>query len=99
MSGTIIGGSDGPTSIFIAGNLGVSWINIFGITTAKTLHPIFALIECTKDGGGVVKATFRQFQKKLHIFFRQLRHPPLVKNQHLECTILVQHLVLSARKD
>lgn len=28
---SIIGGADGPTSIFIAGKLGLSWINIFGL--------------------------------------------------------------------
>ena len=28
---SIIGGSDGPTSIFLAGKVGFSWINIFGL--------------------------------------------------------------------
>lgn len=31
MSGHIIGGSDGPTSIFLAGTLEPDWINIFGL--------------------------------------------------------------------
>lgn len=31
MSYNIIGGSDGPTSIFLAGKLGAGWINIFGL--------------------------------------------------------------------
>lgn len=28
---SIIGGADGPTSIFLAGSIGASWINIFGL--------------------------------------------------------------------
>ena len=28
---TIIGGADGPTTIFMAGELGVKWLNIFGL--------------------------------------------------------------------
>lgn len=28
---SIIGGADGPTSIFIAGSLGVDWLNLFGL--------------------------------------------------------------------
>lgn len=31
MSYSLIGGADGPTSVFIAGRLGVDWINIMGI--------------------------------------------------------------------
>ncbi len=31
MSTSIIGGADGPTSVFIAGKLGGGWINIFGL--------------------------------------------------------------------
>lgn len=31
MSISIIGGSDGPTSIFLAGSLGADWINVFGL--------------------------------------------------------------------
>ena len=27
---SIIGGADGPTSVFIAGKLGMNWINFFG---------------------------------------------------------------------
>lgn len=30
-SGMIIGGADGPTEIFIAGELGMSWLNVFGL--------------------------------------------------------------------
>lgn len=28
---SVIGGADGPTSVFIAGKIGVSWLNIFGL--------------------------------------------------------------------
>lgn len=28
---SIIGGADGPTSVFLAGKLGVNWLNIFGL--------------------------------------------------------------------
>ena len=28
---SIIGGADGPTSIFLGGSLGISWLNIFGL--------------------------------------------------------------------
>ena len=28
---SIIGGSDGPTAVFIAGKLGMSWLNVFGL--------------------------------------------------------------------
>ena len=28
---SIIGGSDGPTAVFIAGKLGIGWLNIFGL--------------------------------------------------------------------
>ena len=31
MSMSYIGGADGPTSIFLAGKVGVSWINLFGL--------------------------------------------------------------------
>ena len=31
MSYSMIGGADGPTSIFIAGKVGVDWINLWGI--------------------------------------------------------------------
>ena len=31
MHDNLIGGADGPTSIFIAGKIGPSWINIFGL--------------------------------------------------------------------
>ena len=27
----IIGGADGPTSVFIAGKLGMNWLNVFGL--------------------------------------------------------------------
>lgn len=30
-SGMIIGGADGPTEIFVAGELGMSWLNVFGL--------------------------------------------------------------------
>ena len=28
---SIIGGADGPTSIFLGGRIGISWLNIFGL--------------------------------------------------------------------
>ena len=28
---SIIGGSDGPTDVFIAGKLGMDWLNVFGV--------------------------------------------------------------------
>ena len=28
---SIIGGSDGPTAVFIAGKLGMDWLNVFGL--------------------------------------------------------------------
>ena len=28
---SIIGGADGPTSVFVAGKLGMNWLNIFGL--------------------------------------------------------------------
>ena len=28
---TMIGGADGPTSVFLAGKTGISWLNIFGL--------------------------------------------------------------------
>lgn len=28
---SIIGGSDGPTSIFLAGKLGIGWLNVYGL--------------------------------------------------------------------
>ena len=28
---TVLGGADGPTSVFIAGNLGMGWFNIYGM--------------------------------------------------------------------
>lgn len=31
MSYSVIGGADGPTSIFLAGKIGFHWINIFGL--------------------------------------------------------------------
>lgn len=34
---SIIGGSDGPTSIFLAGKVGFSWINTFGLVMVVLL--------------------------------------------------------------
>lgn len=34
---SIIGGSDGPTSIFLAGKIGFSWINTFGLVMVVLL--------------------------------------------------------------
>ncbi len=31
MSYSYIGGADGPTSVFVAGKLGMSWLNVFGL--------------------------------------------------------------------
>lgn len=31
MSYSYIGGADGPTSVFLAGKIGVSWLNVFGL--------------------------------------------------------------------
>lgn len=31
MSYSYIGGADGPTSVFLAGKLGMSWLNVFGL--------------------------------------------------------------------
>lgn len=31
MTNTFIGGADGPTAIFLAGKLGIGWLNIFGL--------------------------------------------------------------------
>ena len=28
---SIIGGADGPTSVFVAGKLGMNWLNTFGL--------------------------------------------------------------------
>ena len=30
---SIIGGADGPTSVFVAGKLGMNWLNTFGLVT------------------------------------------------------------------
>ena len=27
---SVIGGADGPTTVFVAGELGMNWLNIFG---------------------------------------------------------------------
>ena len=33
---SVIGGSDGPTSIFLAGKIGINWLNIFGDSDKKS---------------------------------------------------------------
>ena len=35
---SIIGGADGPTSIFLGGSLGISWLNIFGLILVVLLQ-------------------------------------------------------------
>ena len=34
---SVIGGSDGPTSIFLAGKIGTNWLNIFGLIIVALL--------------------------------------------------------------
>lgn len=48
----IIGGADGPTSIFLAGSLSYSWINVWGIFIVVLIlipNIIYALIKSKKD--------------------------------------------------
>ncbi len=48
----IIGGADGPTSIFLAGSLSYSWISIWGIFIVVLIlipNIIYALIKSKKD--------------------------------------------------
>ena len=40
---SIIGGADGPTSIFLGGSLGISWLNIFGLILVVLLSGITML--------------------------------------------------------
>lgn len=45
---SIIGGSDGPTEIYIAGNLGASWLNLLGLLYIVLLmipNIIYAILE------------------------------------------------------
>lgn len=37
MSYSYIGGADGPTSVFVAGKLGASWLNVFGLVMVVLL--------------------------------------------------------------
>ena len=49
---SIIGGADGPTSIFLAGKLGVNWLNIFGLRIVVLLlvpNIIYALKEKNQE--------------------------------------------------
>ena len=49
-SKAIIGGADGPTSVFLAGELGANWINIYGfILVASLLIPNIIYAVKTKE--------------------------------------------------
>ena len=55
---SVIGGSDGPTSIFLAGKIGTNWLNIFGlIIVALLLIP--NIIYALKEKNQVNKCTNR----------------------------------------
>lgn len=46
MSYSVIGGADGPTSVFLAGKIGFNWINVFGLILVLLLlipNMIYAL--------------------------------------------------------
>ena len=50
---SIIGGADGPTSIFLGGSLGISWLNIFGLILVVLLlvpNTIYAVKEKNQLG-------------------------------------------------
>ncbi len=49
---SIIGGADGPTSIFLAGRIGISWLNIFGLIIVVLLlipNIIYAVKEKNRE--------------------------------------------------
>ena len=49
---SIIGGADGPTSIFLGGSLGISWLNIFGLILVVLLlvpNIIYAVTEKNQE--------------------------------------------------
>ena len=41
---SVIGGADGPTSLFLAGRIGINWIKIFGLIIAVLLLVICAIL-------------------------------------------------------
>ena len=49
---SIIGGADGPTSIFLAGRIGISWLNLFGLIIVVLLlipNIIYAVKEKNRE--------------------------------------------------
>ena len=47
---SIIGGSDGPTAVFIAGKMGMDWLNVFGLILVILLRiPNIAYAVRVKD--------------------------------------------------
>ena len=49
---SIIGGADGPTSVFVAGKLGMNWLSTFGLVLVILLlipNIIYACLLYTSD--------------------------------------------------
>lgn len=77
MGAKIIGGADGPTSIFFAGTIGLSWINLFGLFMGICiLIPNFAYTikapqrenKCTNKGMNLLEQVGRYTSLFLFIF-------------------------------
>lgn len=74
---SIIGGADGPTSVFIAGRMGISWINIWGLIIVVLLlvpNIVYAIKEknqenkCTSKLMNVVEQIGRYGSMFLMVF-------------------------------
>lgn len=66
---TIIGGSDGPTSIFLAGKAGANWLNLFGLILVVFLlipNIIYAVSEKNRENG--CKRKFMNILEKIGCF-------------------------------
>ena len=62
----LIGGSDGPTTIFLAGRLGIEWLNIFGlILVVLLLIPNIVYAVKNKDSENLCKNRFMNILEQI----------------------------------
>ena len=62
----MVGGSDGPTTIFLAGSLGIEWLNIFGlILVVLLLIPNIIYAVKNKDAENLCKNRFMNILEQI----------------------------------
>lgn len=99
---SIIGGADGPTSIFLGGSLGISWLNIFGLILVVLLlvpNIIYAVKEknqenkCTNKLMNLVEQIGRYASMFLMVFNIGLAEVGFFICWSLYCLYAWQHII------